>query len=191
MPDTSASALVILSHLCSCDRGVKLNDQSNEENVNSIVMSQPLLNNFKNLLISCVGVLAISSFIALPAVSKPKNAPRANRDTSRSGTLYNRSLPRVHDGSTSYHQRGVSRITVEPTGPNPITSTGTRIRGTNNYPYGTRIDTNGNISLPRSKRITPSVSIPHGDGSTSYYYRDGSRVTIERSTIPTTGTRIR
>lgn len=67
----------------------------------------------------------------------------------------------------------------------------TRIRGINNYPFGSRINADGIISTPRGERTIPSVSIKRGDGSTSYYYRDGSRINVERNTIPPTGTRIR
>lgn len=65
------------------------------------------------------------------------------------------------------------------------------IRGTDTYPYGSRINPNGTISAPTGERTIPSVSVQRGDGSTSYYYPDGSRITIDRSTIRPTGTLIR
>lgn len=66
-----------------------------------------------------------------------------------------------------------------------------RLSGSNvSYPQGSRIKANGIISTPRGQRNIPSVSIKHGDGSTSYYYRNGSRITID-GTVPPTGTLIR
>jgi len=59
------------------------------------------------------------------------------------------------------------------------------------YPKGSRINANGIISTPRGQRTIPSVSIKHGDGSTSHYYRDGSHITIDATTVPPTGTTIR
>lgn len=65
------------------------------------------------------------------------------------------------------------------------------IRSIKNYPRGSRINANGIISTLRGERTIPSVSIKRGDGSTTYHYRDGSRINVERNTIPSTGTRIR
>lgn len=70
------------------------------------------------------------------------------------------------------------------------TQNGRLIGGNDPYPQGSRIHTNGMISTPRGKRTSPSVTIKNGDGSTSYYYRDGSRITVD-STIAPTGTLIR
>ena len=84
---------------------------------------------------------------------------------------------------------------------NPANQVNMRLRGTIqngklvggnvSYPYGTRIRANGIISTPRGERTLPSNSVKHGDGSTSYYYQDGSHITIERTTIPPTGTLVR
>lgn len=66
------------------------------------------------------------------------------------------------------------------------------LNGSNNtYPQGSRINSNGIISTPRGKKTIPSVRIKHGDGSTSYYYRDGSRIIIDDTSIPPTGKPIR
>lgn len=65
------------------------------------------------------------------------------------------------------------------------------IGGNATYPYGSRISPNGRISSPRGNITVPSVTINHGNGSTSYYYRDGSRITVEPKKIPSTGTLIR
>lgn len=71
------------------------------------------------------------------------------------------------------------------------TLNGSLIRGNVTYPQGSRINADGIISSPRGERTIPSVSVKHGNGSTSYYYRNGSRITIKPTTIPPTGTLIR
>ncbi len=73
---------------------------------------------------------------------------------------------------------------------NRTTQNGRLIGGNGSYPQGSRINPNGTISTPRGNRTSPSVTIKNGDGSTSYYYRDGSRITVD-STIAPTGTLIR
>lgn len=58
-----------------------------------------------------------------------------------------------------------------------------------NYPSGTRIYSNGSISIPNQKVIYPSVTINNGDGSSSYYYPNGTRITTEKkNTISPSGT---
>ena len=57
-----------------------------------------------------------------------------------------------------------------------------------NYPYGSRLYGNGTISSPRSGLISPSVAVPRGNGSTTYYYPDGTYITIDKNTINPTGT---
>lgn len=57
-----------------------------------------------------------------------------------------------------------------------------------NYPYGTRVYRNGTISSPTSRPVTPSVAIPRGNGSTTYYYPDGTQITIEQNRISPNGT---
>lgn len=74
---------------------------------------------------------------------------------------------------------------------NGTTLRGTLSGGNVSYPQGSRIYTNGIISNPRGQRTLPSASIKHGDGSTSYYYRDGSHITIDGNTVPPTGTLLR
>ena len=71
------------------------------------------------------------------------------------------------------------------------TQNGSLIRGNVTYPQGSRINADGIISTLRGERTVPSASIKHGDGSTSYYYRNGSHITIQPTTIPPTGTLIR
>lgn len=72
-----------------------------------------------------------------------------------------------------------------------ITQNGKVVGGDVSYPRGSRINSNGVISTPRGERNLPNVSVKHGDGSTSYYYRDGSHITIDRTNIRPTGTLIR
>jgi len=63
--------------------------------------------------------------------------------------------------------------------------------GNDTYPQGSRINANGINFTLRGQRTITSVSIKHGDGSTSHYYRDGSHITIDATTVPPTGTPIR
>lgn len=72
-----------------------------------------------------------------------------------------------------------------------ITLRGTLSGGNVSHPKGSRLNTNGIISTPRGQRTIPSARIKHGDGSTSYYYRDGSHITIDGNTVPPTGTLLR
>ncbi|MBE9228435.1 hypothetical protein IQ264_23730 [Phormidium sp. LEGE 05292] len=57
-----------------------------------------------------------------------------------------------------------------------------------NYPPGTRVYGNGTISTPRSGIISPTVAVPRGNGSTTYYYPNGTQITIDKNTINPTGT---
>lgn len=50
---------------------------------------------------------------------------------------------------------------------------------------------NGTISTPSGGPIYPSSTIRHNDGTTSYYYRDGSRITVDPTKISPSGTPIR
>ena len=54
------------------------------------------------------------------------------------------------------------------------------------HPFGSRIYSNGVI---RSRRgyASPSAVIKHGDGSTSFYYSNGTRVTVNEKKIHPTG----
>lgn len=59
-----------------------------------------------------------------------------------------------------------------------------------NYPTGTRILPNGTISAPNG--ITyPSVTVPRGDGTTTYYYPNGTNITIQSNQTNPTGTYLR
>lgn len=125
-------------------------------------MSKPLPDRLVKILTSFALGLGISSLIAIPAFSQSNSTNSSNR---ANGVNTSRS--------------STIRIRNE------------NIRGTVTYPYGSRINPNGIISTPRGERTIPSVSIKRGNGSTSYYYRNGSRINIKRTTIPPTGTVIR
>lgn len=59
------------------------------------------------------------------------------------------------------------------------------------YPYGSRIGTNGVISTPEGGMVLPRVGIDRGNGSTTYYYPDGSQVDVNNNSIPPTGKLLR
>lgn len=65
------------------------------------------------------------------------------------------------------------------------------VGGSISYPRGSRINANGIISTLKGEKTIPTNSAKRSDGSTSYYYRDGSRINIRRDTIPPTGIPIR
>jgi hypothetical protein len=60
-----------------------------------------------------------------------------------------------------------------------------------NYPYGTRVYSDGAVQTPRGDRLTPAAVIPHGDGSTTYYYSNGTHLTVNENTINPLGTPLR
>jgi hypothetical protein len=58
-----------------------------------------------------------------------------------------------------------------------------------NYPSGSQIYTNGAISVPnQSTIIYPAATINNGDGSTTYYYSNGTKVNINKNSISPSGT---
>jgi hypothetical protein len=59
------------------------------------------------------------------------------------------------------------------------------------YPYGTRIYSNGVIHAPTGESVTPSVTVPGGDGSTTFYYPNGTHITVNEGRINPTGTLLR
>jgi hypothetical protein len=116
------------------------------------------------ILTSWLGVLSISSLIAFPVYSQP-NPVRLD-------------FPNL--GGTT---KDSPPIRVTP---------GMRNRdGTDTYPYGSRISGSGFISTPRGEVTVPNVRINNGNGSTTYYYPNGSSVTIDGSKVPPTGTLLR
>ncbi len=56
-----------------------------------------------------------------------------------------------------------------------------------NYPYGSKFYQSGTIITPSGQRIVPTVTVPRGDGSTTYYYSDGSSITVNRKVVQPTG----
>ncbi|MBW4488800.1 MAG: hypothetical protein KME12_13520 [Trichocoleus desertorum ATA4-8-CV12] len=60
-----------------------------------------------------------------------------------------------------------------------------------NYPNSSRIYSNGAIRSTRGQVASPAATIKHGDGSTSFYYRDGTRITVDKTTISPVGTPLR
>lgn len=56
------------------------------------------------------------------------------------------------------------------------------------YPSGTRVYPNGRISTPNGNVVLPSTTINNGNGSTTYYYQNGTRITIPNKTINPNGT---
>ncbi|MGH8000941.1 MAG: hypothetical protein ACREPR_16320 [Brasilonema sp.] len=57
-----------------------------------------------------------------------------------------------------------------------------------NYPYGTRINQqNGVIYTPNGSKIYPATTIKNGDGSTTYYYQNGTRIQTNSNTVSPNG----
>ena len=75
-----------------------------------------------------------------------------------------------------------AQLTTNPPAPNGI---GNSL----NYPTGTRVYSNGTISAP-SGITYPSVTVPRGDGTTTYYYPNGTNITIQSNQNNPTGTYI-
>ena len=58
-----------------------------------------------------------------------------------------------------------------------------------NYPLGTRLYPNGTIISPKGEALFPNNAIQRADGSTTYYYPNGTRVTTRKDDpINSTGT---
>lgn len=126
-------------------------------------MSKKLLFHAKTLT-SWLGVLGVSVLIVVPVHAQLD--PIYRRNTTINGTTLTEPLQ------------------VKPGIPNP--------NGTpNTYPYGSRIDRTGRISTPRGQVINPSVRMNHGDGSTTYYYNDGTSITMDKTKLPSIGAPLR
>ncbi len=72
-----------------------------------------------------------------------------------------------------------------------ITPSGNANQGVGNsldYPSGTRIYNNGSINTPNGRVIYPSVTIKNGNGSNTYYYSNGTRITTDKNTVNPSGT---
>ncbi len=90
-------------------------------------------------------------------------------------------------GAVSAGALNAQTTTGNPRMTSPSGGTGTSV----NYPFGTRIYSNGAIHIPNGDRVTPSVTIPNGNGSTTFYYPNGTHITVNESTINPTGTLLR
>lgn len=119
-----------------------------------------------------VGVLGISCIIAGEA--NAQQPPAINSVNSvRPPVIPNNSINRVNTNPISPVQDG-------------------KVIGDRNaYPYGSRIGTNGVISTPEAGTVLPRVGIDRGNGSTTYYYPDGSQVDVNNNSIPPTGKLLR
>ena len=117
-------------------------------------------------LTSWLGVLGIGVLSVVPVHAQLDPIPIYRRNTTINGTT------------------STEPLRVEPRIPNP--------NGTpNTYPYGSRIDRTGRISTPRGQMINPSVRMNNGDGSTTYYYNDGTSITVDKTKLPSIGAPLR
>jgi hypothetical protein len=69
----------------------------------------------------------------------------------------------------------------------------TSVQGTGsylNYPMGTRIYNNGALSIPNGPILYPSVTGTNNDGSSTYYYANGTRIHVNPKSMGATGTMI-
>ena len=135
------------------------------------MMSKPILHPVKKILTGGVGALGISCLIILPV------------DAQQS--LGNNSVAPIQPITPN---NSINRVNTNPITP---TQNGKVVGDRNAYPYGSPIGTNGVISTPQGENYIPGVTIDHGDGSKSYYYRDGSRIDVNSNTIPPTGKLLR
>jgi len=117
------------------------------------------------ILTGWLGVLGFSTLIALPAYSQNEPFNRGNSSSTR--TLLNDPINRTNPGVQNRY--GTNRA----------------------YPYGSRVRSSGSITTPQGEVIFPNVTIKNGDGSTTYYYSNGRRVTIDRTQVPATGEYLR
>ncbi|MBD1864064.1 MULTISPECIES: hypothetical protein [Trichocoleus] len=60
-----------------------------------------------------------------------------------------------------------------------------------NYPNSARVYSNGAIRSPRGQVASPAATIRHSDGSTSFYYRDGTQIRVDKKAISPVGTPLR
>jgi hypothetical protein len=56
-----------------------------------------------------------------------------------------------------------------------------------NYPAGSQIYRNGAIVLPDSRTVYPTNTVRNGDGTTSFYYADGTKITTQGNAINPSG----
>lgn len=126
----------------------------------------------KNILTSFVGVLGISSLIVFPAAAQQLGTNRVNP---------------IQPVAPIYPVNSTGGIN----NPIPPAQNGAVLGERGNYPYGSRLEQNGTISTPQGGTAVPNVTINRGDGSTSYYYPDGSRVDVNNNSVPASGKLLR
>ncbi len=112
-----------------------------------------------------LGVLGFSALIVLPAYSQ--NNPFNRENTIPGRSLLNEPIIRVNPGIQ-----------------NPYGST-------TSYPSGSRLGELGAITTPRSEVIYPNVRVKNGNGSTTYYYQNGTSITVDESKLSGTGAVLR
>ena len=117
------------------------------------------------ILAGWLGLLGCSALVALPAYSQ--NDPFNRGNTNPGQTLVNEPIIRVTPGLQNPYGTASS------------------------YPYGSYINESGAITTPRGQVIPPSVGVNNGDGSTTYYYPNGTSITIDKTKLPTTGGTLR
>lgn len=86
--------------------------------------------------------------------------------------------------------QGASAIAVKAQTPADILPP-RRPQGTGNlltYPPGTQIYRNGGIQTPNGQVIYPTVAVPKGDGTTTYYYSNGTRIDLNQRSVNPSGT---
>lgn len=129
-------------------------------------MTRRSINSAQKMLVSLLGVMGTIS-IAFPALSQQQRIDSIDSTPNHSVNQPNR----INTNTSSFDGR---------------------VQGGNrNYPYGSKVFDNGTISTPNRGSVYPSSTIRHGDGTTSYYYRDGSRITVDPTKISPSGTPIR
>jgi hypothetical protein len=117
---------------------------------------------------SLISVLGVSCLIAFPSYSQ--SIPPYRSNINLDGTTSNEPIIRITPGITP----GMSNSD-----------------GRDTYPYGSRINGSGIISSPQGQVTLPNVRVNNGDGSTTYYYQNGSSITIDKTKLPGTGAPLR
>ena len=142
--------------------------------------------NYVNAVVNFRNKVALSRFLTMAIDYQQPNEKRCQWEVQEEETRLqeNRSSqPNIPNNPINpSNQVNQSSGTVE---------NGKIIGGSVSYPRGSRINANGIISTLKGERTVPANSVKRGDGSTSYYYQDGSHINIKRNTIPPTGTPIR
>ena len=140
-----------------------------------------------------IGVLGLSALISFPAYSQTSTTYRQIR--RRPTTTY-RQIPQIPRGNRIINRGyGVTRnhAGIRPyyRGSYSVDNPPNNIGGVVSYPPGSLVYPNGTVQIFNGQMVPPAATVNHGDGTTSYYYPNGSRIDTYRHTIPPTGTYIR